>query len=142
MSDGARRTPLPDLAPGTLAIGWATVELDRAALELATLVTRDPGFTDAASSEILGARCRVGRAVGIADGLIIILVEPDTEGRLAGFLARFGEGWVARWEVGSSSPGRPDGSLRPGPLGLERLADDADARGPFRLLVDTATIAS
>ncbi|MGZ9276644.1 MAG: hypothetical protein ACXW4L_05910 [Candidatus Limnocylindrales bacterium] len=138
MSDGAGRTPLPDLPPGTLAIGWATVELDRAAAELASLVG-DAGFIDAVPSEILGARCRVGRAVGVGgEGLDIVLVEPDTEGRLAAFLARFGEGWVARWEVGSSSSARP---LRPGPLGTERLADGADARGPFRLLVETATIA-
>jgi hypothetical protein len=117
------------------------VELDRSAAELAPLLRGGPGFTDAPSSEILGARCRVGRAVGVGDGLFIVLVEPDTEGRLAAFLARFGEGWVARWEVGASSAGRPDARLRPGPLGPERLADDADTRGPFRLLVETATIA-
>lgn len=141
MSDGAGWTPLPDLPPGTLAIGWATVELDRAAAELASLIGVDAGFTDAPSSEILGARCRVGRAAGL-DGLgrwlVVVLVEPDTEGRLAAFLARFGEGWVARWEAGASSSDR---LVLPGPLGPERLADDADARGPFRLLVETATIA-
>lgn len=138
MSGGASRTPLPDRPPGTLAIGWATVELDRAAAELALLVGSDAGFADAVSSEILGARCRVGRAVGVGGGLVIVLVEPDTEGRLAAFLARFGEGWIARWEAGRSSSDRP---LRPGPLGPEWLADDADHRGPFRLLVETTTIA-
>lgn len=69
-----------------VGIGWATVELDRAATELGS-----SGYhVEPAELEVLlGATARVGR---LADGgPLAILLEPFTEGRLAAFLARHGE---------------------------------------------------
>lgn len=127
---------LPDVAPGALAVGWATVELDRAAEELAHLLEPDAAFRDAPSSVLLGARCRVGSAAGQAT-LRIVLLEPDTEGRLAATLARSGEGWAATWEVEPSTTGRAAVSAaRAGPLGFERLQLDGGLAGPHRLFLD------
>ncbi len=84
---------LAGLAVRVVAVGWATVDLDRAWSELAP-----PG---AAAHEdhvhvvdgLLGAR---GRFLGSSPGGIrSILLEPATEGRLAASLARRGEGPAA-----------------------------------------------
>jgi hypothetical protein len=131
-----------------MAIGWATVELERAAGELSHLLELGSTFEDAPSSVILGARCRVGR---VADdpSLRIVLLEPETEGRLAATLARSGEGWKVTWaadpmvggRVGASSAG-PRGAraalstARPGPLGIERLVLGGPIAGPHRLVVE------
>lgn len=133
--------PPPAGSDGVVAIGWATVELDRAAAELSELVGPGPGFVDARDSEALGARCRRASAAG-SDGVSIVLLEPSTEGRLAAALARHGEGWVATWFVAPTVVSDPTAwsSTRPGPLGLERLARDAPVTGPFRLAVDGDTI--
>jgi hypothetical protein len=83
----------PELAGLQLvAVGWATVESDRACDELDELLgaaswlplDRDP---------LLGARARrrVPRPVP-GDEVDLLVLEPDTEGRVAAFLARFGEG--------------------------------------------------
>jgi hypothetical protein len=116
--------------------GWATVDAERAATELSDLVG-DGGFAVVERSPWLGASCRRGRAVDAADGEWIVLLEPDTEGRLAGFLARHGEGWAATWEdVGEAAlPG-----TRRGPFGPESLESDQPMGGPFRLTVTAATI--
>ena len=116
--------------------GWATVDLERAEVALSDLVGGG-GFVDAERSAWLGARCRRARAVERSDGEWIVLLEPDTEGRLAGFLARHGEGWAATWEDGG------DAALtgaRTGPLGPESLESGQPARGPFRLRTTAATI--
>ena len=125
--------------------GWATVELERAAAEL--LVHLAPGavFHEAARSVLLGARCLRGRARPAAgdddpDADWLVLLEPDTEGRLAASLARFGEGWVATWTGPDDGPRRPDAGGIPGPLGNERLADRTPVAGPFRVLLSAATI--
>lgn len=129
---------LPPLPAGTVAVGWASVELERAGRELAGVV--DPGrpFRDAPDSAVLGARCLVGWVGPTADALRIVLLEPATEGRLAAHLARYGEGWAARWVVAAEEAGPM--LMRVGPLGPERLlvelADDV-----FRLGLETATIA-
>jgi hypothetical protein len=65
-------------------------------------------------------------------------MEPDTEGRLAGLLARQGEGWAATWEEYATEAAKP--AAVPGPLGPELLVPDQPARGPFRLIVMPATI--
>jgi hypothetical protein len=116
--------------------GWATVDSERAATELSDLVG-DGGFERVGRSAWLGASCRRARALDVTDGEWIVLLEPDTEGRLAGFLARHGEGWAASWEdVGeAASPGS-----RPGPLGPEYLESGQPMSGRFRLTLTAATI--
>ena len=116
--------------------GWATVDSERAAAELSDLVG-DGGFDIVERSAWLGASCRRARALDATDGEWIVLLEPDTEGRLAGFLARHGEGWAATWEdVGEAA----FAGSRPGPLGPETLEADQPMSGPFRLTVTAATI--
>ena len=110
---------LPEEANGALAIGWATVELDRAARELSHLLATGATFAPADASVILGASCRSAPAAEA--GLWIALLEPDTEGRLAGMLARNGEGWVATWVPSGAAGGRALSAARPGPFGPERL---------------------
>jgi len=108
------------------------VELERAEREVREALSADLRFEVAQRSALLGARCRRAEA---PHGEWIVLLEPDTEGRLAAFLARHGEGWAVRWE-----PGEGTAAAVAGPLGQERLARDQPARGPFRLILTTATI--
>lgn len=125
----------------SIARGWATVDLDRAARELADLLRAGAVFEPVARSGVLGASCRRGIA---ADGSHSILVlEPDTEGRLAAFLARHGEGWAATWladDAGDSGIGSATPAPSPGPLGPESLEPGGPPAGPFRLRVQPATI--
>jgi hypothetical protein len=130
-----------------VAIGWATVELDRATSELgrALGLPRGPrAFRPGSRSAVLGGACRVAAGV-LPDGGSLVVLEPDTEGRLAGSLARLGEGPVAGWFV-AGAPGVPlEGLLRAGltvsaeqggPFGPERLVvGPADPVGRYRLLL-------
>lgn len=125
---------LPEEANGTLAVGWATVELDRAARELSHLLAAGAGFSPSASSSILGARCRSARAAEA--GLWIALLEPVTEGRLAGTLARSGEGWAATWVVPAAIGSGALSAARPGPFGPERLLLGGSLSGPHRFVVE------
>lgn len=117
--------------------GWATVDHERAERQLRDLIAPGGRFEDAPRSAVLGARCRRVRAV---DGDWIVMLEPDTEGRLAGFLARNGEGWAATWE--RKDGGSIGGSSRPldGPFGPELLEPGQPTHGPFRLIATAATI--
>jgi hypothetical protein len=105
-----------------IAVGWATVELDRAAAELAADLGSVAGaFAPAADSVALGARCRVMPAA-LPGRVAVAIVEPATEGRLAGSLARYGEGPVAVWfAAGPALADKADGASD-GPFGPERLA--------------------
>jgi hypothetical protein len=126
---------LPEAADGdALAVGWATVELDRAARELSHLLAAGTGFSPAAPSVILGARCRSGPAA--EPGLWIALLEPQTEGRLAGALARSGEGWAASWLLVAPTATERLSAERPGPFGPERLVLGGPVGGPDRLVVE------
>ncbi len=121
--------------------GWATVDLERAATDLADRLAPGARFEVAARSAILGARCLRGRAGPEGDGAEwIVLLEPDTEGRLAGYLARFGEGWAATWEMSDHETGDRQPGSTGGPLGNERLVESTAVGGPFRLLLSAATI--
>lgn len=115
--------------------GWATVELERAEGQVRDLISVDLQFSDTQRSVLLGARCR---RASTPEGEWIVLMEPDTEGRLAGLLARQGEGWAATWEEHATEDAKP--AAVPGPLGPELLVPDQPARGPFRLIVRPATI--
>jgi hypothetical protein len=122
----------------TLAVarGWATVELERAAAVLTDRLVPGAVFEDAPRSTILGARCLRGRA----EDDWIVLLEPDTEGRLAGYLARFGEGWAVTWIVEDDDTQRLSPGYAAGPLGDERLAEGSSVGGPIRMMLSAATI--
>jgi hypothetical protein len=110
------------------AIGWATVEHERAIRELDALLgaPRDAGpgaAPDAAAGPgawapigrdpALGAQAWLRDPGGAAGDPSLVVLEPDTEGRLAASLARFGEG-VAVAYLGAGRP--PGGTLvRGGP---------------------------
>lgn len=133
-----------DAAPRVLAVGWATVELDRAARELGDSLGVE--FVAVEGSVHLGAACR--RSGTTVDGVHVLLLEPTTEGRLAATLACHAEGWAAAWlrdddaagHAGSGGGWIDVSAQRPGPLGPERLQLGAAITGPHRLLVSGATI--
>ena len=120
-----------------IAVGWATVDLDRAVADLAAeLGISVAAFLPAADSVVLGARCRVAYGV-LPDSQPLAILEPRTEGRLAASLARVGEGPAATWSrSGEAGHGRRASTARPGPFGFERLAPGGPAHGPFSLLID------
>ena len=130
---------------GPVAVGWATVELDRAVAELAAaLQIPSARFVDAPGSVSLGARCLVAGRV-LRAGVSLALLEPETEARLAATLARHDEGPVALWlAVGDLTAaaatlhraGRPISQPQVGPFGPERLLLDGPIHGPHRLLVE------
>ncbi len=116
------------------AIGWATVESERAEVELAlALGTRLGSFADAPDDLLLGARCRLA-AGGPAPFLAVL--EPMTEGRLAGSLARLGEGPVAVWFAPAPIPAHRTSATAPGPFGPERLLVDGPRDGRHIFLLD------
>ena len=142
-----------------VAVGWATVELERAELELsAALALSADGFGPAASSIALGARCRIAPGA-LGDALALVLLEPETEGRLAATLARLGEGPAVVWLVVAGCDTTDAGSatdaasatlrlfatmtaaVRPGPLGPERLVLGGPIHGPHHLLVARMVVA-
>jgi hypothetical protein len=120
--------------------GWATVELDRAEVEMTAVLSAlgRPRVEPAPDERVLGARCRLLRFGG---GREVLLLEPSTEGRLAAALARHGEGSVALYfVVDAGAPGRArragfrltaEGR---GPFGRERLAIVGPRDGPFLVL--------
>jgi hypothetical protein len=130
-----------------VAIGWATVELDRAMSELAGALGLPRGleaFLAAPRSAVLGGACRVATGV-LPDGGSLVVLEPDTEGRLAGSLARLGEGPVAAWiaaePVAAAMAGLEAARVAtsgegPGPFGGERLLLGGPVYGPHRLIVE------
>lgn len=100
------------VSPGwaTLAVAWATVDLDRAAARLgAAPADRRPRDATLGASAVLVP----GWPVAVA------LLEPDTEGRLAAMLARHGEGPVGAYAVRASPPETTFGDR--GPFGPQRL---------------------
>ena len=139
----------PDLSAlnaTAIAIGWATVDLDRAAAGLGAALGLDPeGFVAAASTPSLGGRCRV-RADVLAAGLALAILEPETEGRLAATLARHDEGPAAVWLAVANpaaaaamlqAAGVAIGGEQPGPFGPERILGGGLTAVPHRLLVRT-----
>lgn len=126
-----RSTPKP-----VAAVGWATVDLERAAAELGG------AFEPVAADELLGA-------TALSDGTLVLL-EPSTEGRIAATLARHGEGPAAVYVRG---PGDLDATIlrarglgaavsrqADGPLGRAALLLGGPAWGPHVVLIGSATI--
>lgn len=125
----------PRLAELSLAgIGWATVEGERAIRELAAglvpaagLASHGstgprPSWTQLDRDPTLGARVWRLDAVGPPARPVVLVLEPDTEGRLAASLARFGEG-VAVIYVGD------------GPIGPGRLVRGRKPWGPHVIVL-------
>jgi len=142
----AGTTEVETLSGGrTSAVGWATVELDRAAAELGRALRVPPeAFVEAPGTPVLGARCRVATGL-LPDGISVVLLEPITEGRLASTLARLDEGPAAVWLAVDDLAGAlavvqgrgGHASLaRPGPFGDECLVLDGPIHGPYRLLIE------
>lgn len=130
-----------------VAIGWATVELDRAGADVAAALGLGvERFEPAPRSLALGCVCRVATGV-LLNGGSVALLEPDTEGRLAASLARLGEGPTVAW-LRAEEPTTAADALRmagfalsaerDGPFGPERLIVDGPVHGPHRLLVGPA----
>jgi hypothetical protein len=127
------------------AIGWATVDAERAASEL-RIVLQLPAVDAVAlpAEGSLGARCLRLELDAEAHGPALILLEPAREGRLAASLARRGEGVAAAWVA----PGLDDtrllaranlgglvlSAVARGPFGTERLVLGRPAWGPHLLL--------
>jgi hypothetical protein len=117
-----------------VGIGWATVEQDRAATELAELAS----FRDTRRDANLGAFARRSPPSDHSRPAIVLL-EPDTEGLLAATLARFGEG-VRVVYLGPLDRADIDdtprlGPARQGPLGPARLVIGRPAWGPHALVL-------
>ena len=106
--------------PAVVAVGWATVDLDRAERQLVEAGVVPGPLIVAGAVEALGATSR--RADDSAFDVPLVLLEPVTEGRLAATLARRGEGPCAII-VGAAS------------VGLATLVPGGSTTGPH-LLVD------
>jgi hypothetical protein len=114
---------------GDLVIGWATVDLERTAAAWAAgdALPDDP---------LLGARVR--RVATVSD---LVLLEPSTEGRLAGALARHGEGPVAVYLRTARAPaelrraGVVLSAIEPGPFGPQALVVARSRFGPHVVVV-------
>jgi hypothetical protein len=127
-------------------VGWATVELDRAEVEVGgsaefgSALGRGPvTSSDVPPDRTLGAACRILRS---AEGLEVVLLEPSTEGLLAAGLARHGEGSLVAYllsDRGAVERARRGGftvaSERDGPFGRQRLVLAGQRDGPFLVLV-------
>lgn len=116
-----------------LAIGWATVDFDRAVAELAAAFGLTvEHFEPSSRSETLGCACRVAPGV-LSGGASLAILEPDTEGRLAASLARLNEGPTVIW-VGLDKPAAAAKTLET--AGLVLAAEQGGPFGPERLIVD------
>jgi hypothetical protein len=117
-----------------LAVGWATVETERAIETLAADLHISPAaFRPAPDSEALGARCSVAPGV-LPGGCALVVLETATEGLLAAALARHDEGPRVVW-IAPDDPADVAGRPSPGPFGPERLLPGGPADGLRRLLV-------
>lgn len=125
--------------PQRTLVGWATVELERAEVEVGRALGSGPTTVTAAPPDrALGAACRILRD---SDGREVVLLEPSTEGRLAAALARHGEGCLATYLVvgggaveRARSAGFTLGSELDGPCGRQRLVRIGPRHGPFLIL--------
>ena len=133
-AEAVSETRLPAGAGRLVAIGWATVETERATGELAVaLGIAETAFRAAQGSVALGASCLVAE-MPLPGGVGLAVIEPATEGRIAAGLARWDEGPLVAWyEAAAPTSVTPPGI--PGPFGPERLVRGDRLTGPHRLLV-------
>jgi hypothetical protein len=146
LANAERRLDALGVRLRVIATGIATVDLDDAE-ERARATVAHGAIGDASDDVLLGARCRI---VIVDEGPSLVLLEPNTEGRLAASLARFGQEPVVSY-LGSLAPGedvvgaaatagvalsRP----APGPLGTSRLVLGGPAWGPHLILVEPGAV--
>jgi hypothetical protein len=111
-------------AERVIGLGWATVDLERTVAQ-ATAVRWEPMTRE----DAVGASALVTRIGDVA----LVLLEPDTEARLAASLARFGEGLCIAYVAGDG----PGGMVRPTALGVPgRLRAHARPWGPYLISVE------
>ncbi len=108
-----------------IGMGWATVDLERTASEVLEL-----HFDDSGDESALGARA-LGTKVGSIE---LLLLEPSTEGRLAGWLARNGEGVAVIYVEGAGAADAPPVNTALGRPG--RLEIPGDRTRPFLVVLD------
>ena len=121
-----------------VALGWATVEIARAEIELGAVIGSDEAWAEAPPDAVLGARAAVCRPQSAA-GPVVVLLEPDTEGRLAASLARHGEGVAAIYVTRSREMTLAPGSFgipAGGPLGRARRLAGGGSGEPSILVLD------
>ena len=125
----------------------ATVDLERALAERGF----DPEGAVRVDDPLLGAR-----VVVLVDGPAprVALAEPSTEGRLAGWLARHGEGFAGRYRAVRDADTLDDYLARAtalgvrfsrvadGPFGRSSLLVASPTQGPFLIVVDRRSIPS
>ena len=134
--------------PETLAPIWATVELERALLDLDQPLER---VATASDDPHLGARVVI-IDIGDAGADRLVVAEPSTEGRLAAALARHGERTVGRYVAVAAEltsiarrAARAGVSIsRPaaGPFGQQVLVLAGPVGGPYLILVERAAVPS
>jgi hypothetical protein len=126
---------LPTGATGLIAVGWATVDTDRAVRQLANAFgIAEDAFVAGPVSAALGARCSIAMAGREVGDIALVVIEPAAEGRLAAALARWDEGPVAAWYATADEPVSTRPGL-PGPFGREWIVGADPLTGPHRLLV-------
>ena len=113
-----------------IALGWATVDTERGAAELADYGPFEPAPDEA----ILGARSVVGPP-SLGD-VRVAIVEPNTEGRLAATLARHDEGPAVLWVAGTPGADLRLSTAADGPFGKERLVLGGPLGGRHLIVVE------
>jgi len=141
----------PDDRFRLVAVGWSTVELDRAEAELGMWLAAAGGDPGAVRDPHLGAAVRVWEAPELP-GSRLAIAEPDTEGRLAASLARDGEGpcalylapagGLAAWWAAARRRGVVVARREAGPFGPQVLVLGGAVAGPHLILVAPAAPSS
>jgi hypothetical protein len=137
----ARATPEnPALKGATIvAIGWATIEIERAERELEAAIGDGGPWAAAPRDALLGARAAVYRPIAVGHPLVVVL-EADTEGRLAASLARHGEGVAATYVTalpGTMLAAGAFGIPAGGPLGRGRRLARGGIGEPSIIVLDS-----
>lgn len=126
---GDTSAPQSGVIPGLAAIGIASVDAERTTAELRRALELGPGaVANPVHDPRLGGR---GALLAGPEGVALVVLEPDTEGLLAAFLARRGEGPCAAWLTGIGMD--TDGSALMTALGPARVLYAGDRWGPFLL---------